>query len=157
VVEDGAPTAGVIYLPARDKLYVAARGEGARLNGTPLRHSGRTDPKGAQVLAPKPSLDPKRWASAPPLVTRHWRPSLAYRFALVAEGRFDAILTLRDAYEWDIAAGILIAQEAGATVTDRDGRRIVLNSPKGAARGVFGAPPGLHDRLSALYRGARAG
>ena len=69
----------------------------------------------------KASLDAKWWAHQPPALVRHWRPSLAYRFCLVAEGRFDAVLTIKDAWEWDIAAGILIATEAGAAVSDRDG------------------------------------
>lgn len=153
VVESGVATAGVVYLPARDKLYAAALGQGATLNGAQMQTGARSDPKGANVLAPKPTLDPKRWSKAPPRMARHWRPSLAYRFCLVGEGRFDAVLTIRDAYEWDIAAGILIAQEAGATVTDRRGKSIRFNARTPKAAGVFAAPPGLHKALIGLYRG----
>ncbi|MEL7117720.1 MAG: inositol monophosphatase family protein, partial [Pseudomonadota bacterium] len=155
-VEDGRPTAGVVFLPARDKLYAAAKGQGATLNDKSIRAGIRDAPDGAQVLAPKPTLDPKWWAKAPPALKRHWRPSLAYRFCLVAEDRFDAILTIRDAYEWDIAAGVLIAEEAGARATDRDGKDIRFNSRSAKAAGVFAAPPGLHNRLIALYTGKGA-
>ncbi|MDJ0825005.1 MAG: 3'(2'),5'-bisphosphate nucleotidase CysQ [Rhodobacter sp.] len=148
VVHQGQPTAGVVYLPARDKLYSAAKDQGARLNGTPIRTGTRVDPDGATILAPKPSLDPRWWARSVPKVQRHWRPSLAYRFCLVAEGRFDIMLTLKDAWEWDVAAGAVIAEEAGATVTDRDGARLELNRETPKSAGILVAPPGLHKKLA---------
>ena len=156
VVENGQPTAGVVYLPVRDKLYTAAIGQGAHLNGAQIRSGTATDPKGAQILANKKAVDPKWWAAPVLGAKRHWRPSLAYRFCLVAEARFDAVLTISDAYEWDIAAGILIAGEAGATTTDRDGAQIQFNAKSPKAPGVFTAPPGLHNRLIALYTGRAA-
>lgn len=153
VAHQGAPVSGVVLLPGRQKLYAAAQGQGATLNGAPIRCGTRTDPEGAQVLAPKPTLDPKWWHAAPPQVQRHWRPSLAYRFCLVAEGRFDAVLTLRDAFEWDIAAGVLIAEEAGAQASDRTGTGLRFNSPAGKSDGVFVAGPGLHAAFLRLYLG----
>lgn len=147
VVRAGQPTAGVVLLPARDKLYSAALGQGAYLNGAPVRTGTRSDPEGASILAPKASLDPKWWAAPVPAMIRHFRPSLAYRFCLVAEGRFDAMLTLRDAWEWDIAAGALVATEAGARVSDRKGRPLRLNQPDARAPGILLAPPALHTAI----------
>ncbi|NND21576.1 MAG: 3'(2'),5'-bisphosphate nucleotidase CysQ, partial [Silicimonas sp.] len=71
----------------------------------------------------------------------------AYRLALVGEGRFDAMLTLRPAWEWDIAAGALIATESGATVTDRRGQTLSFNSPSRQTSGVVTASEGLHPRI----------
>ena len=73
------------------------------------------------MLTAAAQLDPALWPGGVPRVERHFRPSLAYRLCLVAEGRFDAMLTFRDTWEWDVAAGRLIAREAGAAVTDRAG------------------------------------
>ncbi|KMW59283.1 Inositol monophosphatase family protein [Candidatus Rhodobacter oscarellae] len=157
VVEDGAPVAGVVHMPARDRTYAAARGHGATLNGAPLRAGSRAEPDGATVLAAKPALEAKWWAETPPKLDRHWRPSLAYRFCAVAEARFDAVLTIRDAYEWDIAAGILIADEAGAVSSDRNGDPIRFNTEDAKAKGVFSAAPQLHNRLIDLYTGRVAG
>jgi len=151
VVHKGQPAAGVVYLPARDKLYSAAIGKGAFLNGSAVRPASRTDPVGATVLAPKPSLNPEWWAGELPAMKRHYRPSLAYRFCLVAEGRFDVMLTLRDAWEWDIAAGTLIATEAGAAVTDRNGETLTMNSNTAKSKGIFTANPGLQQTLIGLY------
>ena len=147
VVHRGQPTAAVVYLPARDKLYTAARGQGAYNNGARIATGQRDDPDGATILAPKPSLDPQWWAQTPPKFDRHFRSSLAYRFCLVAEGRFDAMLTLRDAWEWDIAAGALIATEAGATVTDRTGAALTLNSAGAKSKGILTANPSLHGAI----------
>ena len=153
VVENGQPTAGVVYLPARDKLYLAAAGQGATLNGNAIETGTNQDPEGAQVLANKKALDPQWWAQTPPNVKRNFRPSLAYRFCLVAEGRYDALLTVMDAHEWDIAAGVLIAQEAGAKNSDRNGDAIQFNAPTPKAAGVFTAPQEMHNRLITLYTG----
>jgi myo-inositol-1(or 4)-monophosphatase len=78
---------------------------------------------------------------------RHHRPSLAYRLSLVAEGRFDAMLTLRPSWEWDIAAGALILQEAGARTTDRSGAPLRFNNPHPQVNGVLAARDRLHSAL----------
>lgn len=149
VVENGQPTAGVVYLPERDKMYAAALGEGATLNGNPIRVGRNDDPDRASLLASRSSLSPQHWSRGHPRGERHFRPSLAYRFCLVAEGRFDASLTLKDAWEWDIAAGAIVATEAGAVATDRHGRPLRLNAATPCASGLIVANPALHAALRA--------
>ena len=147
LIEDGRPLAGVVHLPARDETYAAALGRGATLNGAPIRCSARTGITGARVLANKPALDPAHWPRGVPPVERHFRSSLAWRLSLAASGRFDAMLTLRDAWSWDIAAGALIAQEAGCTVTDRAGRPLDFRPDPPQTPGCVVAPPALHGAL----------
>ena len=148
VAEEGQVMAAVIYLPMRDRLYAAARGRGATLNGAPIRASGRSELAGATLLAARPALKPDWWkGGAVPPVERVYRPSLAYRLALVAQGRYDAMITLRDSWEWDIAAGALILSEAGATVTDRHGAPLRFNNPHPQVAGVVAAAPGVHGAL----------
>ena len=149
VVERGIVVAGVVFLPARDRLYAAALGEGATRDGAAISVSARDDPAGATVLSNKAGFDAKYWSVPPDDMTRKFRPSLAYRLAAAGEGRFDAMLTFRDAWEWDIAAGALIAAEAGATVTARAGGPLVFNAAHPKTRGVIVAPPGLHKALLA--------
>lgn len=153
VVENGNPVAAVVYLPVRDKLYTAALGQGAYLADARLTTGTRDAPDGATALVNKPALNPKWWRNAPPDLERNYRPSLAYRFCLVAEGRFDVLLTIKDAHEWDIAAGALIATEAGASVTDRMGKPLVFNRANPKAAGVFVANPVLHRKLIKSYGG----
>ncbi|WP_135501061.1 inositol monophosphatase family protein [Roseovarius aestuariivivens] len=148
VVRRGEVTAGVVYLPARDKLYAAAKGQGATLNGAPIRVAGRVDLTGAAVLAAKPGLAPQHWRGPVPDVSRGFRPSLAYRLGLVAEGRFDAMFTLRPSWEWDIAAGALILNEAGAAVSDRHGQTLRFNNPHPQLDGVVAANPRLHAAIT---------
>jgi myo-inositol-1(or 4)-monophosphatase len=149
LVENGRPIAGVVHLPARHKTYAAALGQGATLNGAPLRAADRTGIAGSTFLAARASFEAHHWKGPVPLVDRAFRPSLAYRLALVGEGRFDGMLTLRPTWEWDIAAGALIATEAGATVTDRRGRPLVFNNPDPRVDGVLAAGRGLHAEISA--------
>ena len=147
VAENGRITAACVFLPVREKMYLAGYGQGATLNGAAVTATARDALDGATVLSPKVSFRPEHWKDAPPPVDRHFRPSLAYRMALVGEGRFDAMLTLRPAWEWDIAAGALIATEAGATVTDRHGALLTFNSPARQTAGVVAAGEPLHSAL----------
>jgi myo-inositol-1(or 4)-monophosphatase len=150
VAEAGRVTAAVVYLPARDTLYTAAADGPAFCNAVPITVSARHELAGASVLAPRPALAPEHWRDGVvPSIERAFRPSLAWRLSLVAEGVFDAMLTLRPAWEWDIAAGALIAERAGATVTDRRGRNIRFNSPGAASDGIIAAPPSIWSELHA--------
>ena len=148
VVEHGEVTAGVVCLPALGKLYAAARGQGATLNGSPLATGARRSLGGARILAGRPLDAPENWRGARPAYIRAHRPALAYRLCLVAEGRFDATATLRPAWEWDIAAGDLILQEAGALTSDRAARPLRFNSPGAQLDGVICANPVLHREIT---------
>lgn len=147
VAEGGRVTAAVVFLPAMDKLYAAARGAGATLDGAPIRASGATALSGAHFLAAKPNYAPENWTGPVPDVVRHYRPSLAYRLSLVAEGRFDAMMTLRPSWEWDIAAGSLIVEEAGATTCDRQGGPLLFNRPQPLLDGVIATSPALQTEI----------
>ncbi len=147
VSHNGAITAAAIFLPAQDKLYAAGLGQGAQLNDQPIRASQRCDLQAATVLSAKSNLDPLHWKIGVPPFERHFRASIAYRLALVAEGRFDAMLTLRDTWEWDIAAGQLITQEAGGMVSDRQGRTPIFNNPTPLVSGLLAAGAGLHGDI----------
>ncbi len=144
---EGVVTEAVVFLPARGKLYAGEKGAGAELNGKRLCASTRSQLDGAEVLITKPGLKPELWPRGVPPIRRAYRPSLAYRMALVAEGRMDAMLTVRPTWEWDIAAGTLLAQEAGARVTDPGAEPLVFNSAAAQTRGVLAAAPALHPAL----------
>ena len=105
VAHRGKITAAVVWLPAQDKLYTAALGAGAQLNGQPIRSSHQANIQDATVLATRPNFDPEHWPQGVPPVHRHFRASLAYRLTLVAEGRFDAMLTFRNTWEWGRGRG----------------------------------------------------
>ena len=145
IAENGVVIAAVVHLPMRGLTYQAALGRGAFLNGETMRESGRTELANAKVLAAKPQLDPDLWPGGPPPVERHFRSSLAYRLCLIAQGRFDGMVTLRDAWEWDVAAGDLICREAGAKSTDRFGTDLKFNNPSAMTSGVLAASPGVHS------------
>ncbi|MFK7939841.1 MAG: 3'(2'),5'-bisphosphate nucleotidase CysQ [Roseovarius sp.] len=150
VAQQGRVSAAVIYLPKRDLLYAAAAGQGATLNGAPLQVSGTCLLDGANVLAARPASDPQHWKDgAVPGFKRGYRPSLAYRLAVVAQGQFDAMLTLRKSWEWDIAAGDLILREAGALITDRVGTGLVFNNADPRLNGVVAGTPKVHCQIIA--------
>lgn len=148
VVENGVVTAGVIFLPLRDKLYSAAHGKGAFLNGAPIRTPDFDDLGRSSILAARPIMNPNNWRDAtPPRFHRAYRPSLAYRMALVAEGRFHGMVTLRPCWEWDIAAGDLILREAGAVSSDKGGQALKFNNRTAKLNGLIGATPGVHGEM----------
>lgn len=155
LAEGGRVVAGVVYLPEPDLLYAAEEGRGATLNGRTLCASGCRNAEAAKILAARNNFDGRHWTGGGLPSERHFRASLAYRMCLVAEGRFDAMLTLRDSWEWDIAAGDLILREAGAQVSDRHGEPLCFNNAVPRRPGVIAAGPELHkDLLARLRRNA---
>lgn len=150
VVERGAVTAAVIYLPARDELYAATHDGPALLNGTPIHAGSAAVAEGARILTTHQALDPVHWRSgAAPGFRRSFRSALAWRLCLVAEGRYDGTLSFRPIWEWDLAAGALIARRAGAVVTDRLGKLPLFNTEGAQAQGLVAATPALHEKLMA--------
>ncbi|SNX68926.1 myo-inositol-1(or 4)-monophosphatase [Cereibacter ovatus] len=147
VAEAGRVIAAAVYLPALDRLYTASVSAPAMRDGQPIRASGRPEAAGATLLATRPTLGESHWPGGVPDVKRSFRTSLAFRLCLVAEGRHDGMLTLREAWEWDIAAGSLIAERAGATVTDRFGQPLGFNAAHPQTAGVIAAPAGVHADL----------
>jgi myo-inositol-1(or 4)-monophosphatase len=152
LVEGGRPLIGVLDAPARGEHWRAQSGLGATRNGVPLIASRRTDLFGARVPA---DVLMKQDAD---LVTVPKPNSIALRIAMVAAGEADLLATIRWGHEWDIAAAALIAQEAGATVTNVFGHPLRYNSTRGEAFGVLATAPGIHacavDRLAS--RAAKA-
>jgi myo-inositol-1(or 4)-monophosphatase len=152
LVEGGKVMLGVLDAPVRKQQWRAEAGAGAFLNGQRLRVTGRTQLPGARVPAdtlPKTDAD---------LVAVPRPNSIALRIAMLAAGEVDLVATLRWGREWDIAAAFLIAEEAGAVVTDARGAPIRFNSTKAEAFGLLASVPGIHaaavERLAA--RAAKA-
>lgn len=147
IAKRGVVTDAVVYLPLRDLMYTASLGKGAALNGEPITVSEPVDFAKATVLAARPIMAAEHWQGQAPTFKRVFRPSLAYRLGLVAQGRFDGMLTLRKSWEWDIAAGALLIAEAGGRITDRTGAPLVFNNPDPRLNGVVCAGPALHSAL----------
>ncbi len=143
VVEAGRPTVGVVFAPALDEMYAAALGGGVSCNGEAIRASAAAQLEDCAMLAPANAFDDPRWPDPWPPMRIGQRSALAYRMALVAGGRFDAAVSLGWKNDWDIAAGDLIAREAGAASTDQNGRALVFNTPRARNAGLVCAAPQL--------------
>jgi myo-inositol-1(or 4)-monophosphatase len=152
VAENGQIIAGAIYLPALDRLYQADVDGPALCNDQPISCAKRDRLSGANLLMSKSFLAPDHWRQPPPDLKRSFRSSIAYRLCLVAEGAFDGMISTRDAWEWDIAAGALIAERAGASVTDRLGGPLRFNAAGAKTAGILVAPPGVHREILADFR-----
>lgn len=139
LVEAGRPIAAMLAAPARGEVWLAQAGQGATRNGVPLVASQRLDLNGARMPMdhlPPTSVD----------LTMVAKPnSIALRMAMVASAEADLLATWRWGYEWDIAAAALIAQEAGAVVTDAHGADLVFNKPDPRAFGVLVSAPAIHE------------
>lgn len=153
VVRDGQPVAGVVHLPARQRTYAATQDGPATLNGQPIAASQWSGLEAPKVLTSGFNLRPEYWPGGVPEMRKSFRPSIAYRLCLVAEGAMDATLTLRPSWEWDLAAGALICTRAGAVVSDRTGAALRFNATPPLAQGMLAATPRLHADLVARLRG----
>ena len=146
IADRGLITAAVVYLPMLNKMYTAAFGQGAWLNRKPLKVSNQSSLTGASILSTKLNVEPRFWPNGVPDFERNHRPSLAYRLALVAEGKYDAMFTFRPSWEWDIAAGALIVSEAGGKITDQTGQPLIFNHPTSLLNGVIAGGVDIHNQ-----------
>jgi myo-inositol-1(or 4)-monophosphatase len=154
VVEDGLPIAGVVYAPARDEMYEASRGGGARLNAAPLVRQAlaREAP-----LIPAPGAVHQELAAAGLVYKRGPNyPSLAYRLVQVATGKVDAVVSRRGSQDWDVAAATIILSEAGIGFEDVCAGPPQFNRPeiRHGALAALAAPwlkPVLHAALIKVY------
>lgn len=127
--------AGVIYDPLRDQCFAAALGNGASCNGEILKTSDVTTVNNALVAVSLPpnverdSSDLLDFIEAAQLAQAVRRSgSAALNLAHVASGALDAFWATK-IHAWDVAAGILLIQEAGGIVTGRNGQLFELWNP----------------------------
>ena len=114
----GQPELGVIFFPFLGELYVAERGQGASLNGSPI-HTRTPDPQQPLSFFACCSRTHRRYAVSIPYKPRILG-SAAYSFCMLARG------TALVAFEatpkvWDLAAAWLLVQEAGGRIAAYDG------------------------------------
>ncbi|MEX2501827.1 MAG: inositol monophosphatase family protein [Trueperaceae bacterium] len=148
---DGVVQLGVVLDTPRDELFVAVRGRGASANGRPIAPSTETRPIAA-MLATGFAYVPEQqhenlaiFARVLPQVRAVRRPgAAALDLCYVACGRLDGFWELK-LNAWDVAAGVLIIQEAGGTVTDGSGAPYRLND-----RVLVASNGPLHAKLVSL-------
>mmetsp|Transcript_46385 Transcript_46385/g.110475 ORF Transcript_46385/g.110475 Transcript_46385/m.110475 type:complete len:366 (+) Transcript_46385:182-1279(+) len=135
VAKGGKLKVGVIYEPFRKELFSAVDGQGSFLNGMPI-HVSKTKSLADAVIASGAPPNPRSAAPcframtclAPPRSrTVRILGSAAINFAWVACGRLDAWFE-PDLNAWDSAAGVLLVQEAGGSVTDCVGGAYTLST-----------------------------
>jgi myo-inositol-1(or 4)-monophosphatase len=154
VVENGVPIAGVIFAPARDQMYDACKGGGARLNGRLIQRARRA---GAAPLIPAPGAVHQEMQAAGLEYKRGPAyPSLAYRLVQVATGKLDAAVARRGSLDWDIAAAAIILEEAGVAFADVCSGFPVFNKAELrhgalAALGDMSLKPIVHAALIKVY------
>lgn len=113
---------GFVHDFGADEEFLASRGAGARLNGSPVRVSTeaeRLEVVGLESAEPEWSL-PALEALAGRVFRLRVVGAIAITAAYVAAGRFDAMLSLRPCRSVDAAAAQLIVREAGGTVAFGD-------------------------------------
>ena len=149
---DGALAAAVVVDPVRDETFAAAAGDGATLNGVPVRVSAIDQLDDALLVTgfpydvrehPERHLEPFRaFLTRAQGIRRDG--SAALNLCYVAMGRFDGFWE-RGLAPWDAAAGVLIIREAGGRVTRWDGAPIDL-----AGREFLASNGALHDPMRAV-------
>jgi myo-inositol-1(or 4)-monophosphatase len=147
VIEDGRPVAAVVHAPVLNETYEATLGGGARLNGVAITASDAETLDDAGILADPRMVQGPQWSEPWPEMRFEKRNAIAYRMALVASGAFDAAIALTPKWDWDIAAGALIAEEAGAKVTDHHGRPWRFNRADPRQSSLICAAPALHPLI----------
>lgn len=141
---------GCVHNPFTLETWSAIKGGGTWRDGKRCEVSAVDNLTGARLIMSRHEHEKGElawWLGA-----LRYRPvgSIAYKMALVADGRADATMTRNLRHEWDIAAGALLVQEAGGKVSDKIGRELVFNAPNPSISGVVVSNGLLHEALLAL-------
>ncbi len=150
----GVIVAGVVYDPTRDEMFIAEQGQGAWMNQSRLRVSGRRQLEQALFatglpFAAFPELREKMHdvgRISPGCSGLRSTGSSALDLAYVAAGRFDGAWE-RGLKPWDMAAGILLVKEAGGFV-----EALSLNEKPLESGQFIAANDRIFDKLSHLLR-----
>lgn len=140
------PTVGVVYNPIIGELFTAIRGRGAFLNGSPISSSSQSELGNALLAA---EIGTKRDKETVDITTNRINKllfkvrslrmsgSCALNLCGVACGRLDITYELGFGGPWDVAAGVVIIQEAGGCVFDPSGDEVNIMSQRIAASNRF--------------------
>jgi myo-inositol-1(or 4)-monophosphatase len=152
LVKYGRPLLGIVHAPALGETYVAVKGAGATLNGSPIIVSKLAAIRaGAKIAAPK-FLAEKLYQAGLSFDLQPRIPSLALRIANVASGALDAGFASDSARDWDIAAADLILREAGGRLATLDGSEILYNRRDTYHGPLTAAPEQIHAEVNAAAR-----
>ncbi|WP_436344225.1 inositol monophosphatase family protein [Natronorubrum sp. FCH18a] len=146
LVDDGDPVMGVVYVPETDELFTAIAGEGAWRDGDPIETTDRDQLDESMLIS---GYDPDgTFLSHFYQESRGVRRlgSAALNLCYLASGSADAVWE-HDTYPWDIAAGLVIAREAGATITDQTGDPYAFSFDTDDRAALLGSNGSLHSAL----------
>jgi myo-inositol-1(or 4)-monophosphatase len=156
LTRDDRSIVGVVYDPTRDELFAAEAGKGAKLNGSPIRVSAETDLQKALLATGFPyDLRTAEHNNFRQFVDFHLRVqgirragAAALDTAWVGAGRLDGYWEF-GTNAWDIAAGSLIAQEAGGRATTGEGGPGFIDGES-----IVVSNGHIHDQMLAVLRGS---
>ncbi len=157
LVEDGRPIVGVVLDPLRGDCYAATAGGPATLHGESIGASDKEELGDCVVslaIIGRGGIARERRVAHEIRIGRRMG-SAALALAYVASGRFDAFVQNGGLSLWDIAAAGLIAERAGATVTDLRGGPWWNAGKRGPRLSIVAAPRQHHGTLLGLLREAR--
>lgn len=127
VVYRGAPVAGILVAPSLNEEFTATIDGPARRDGQDIAVSAAGIEGSLKVASAQDMVTSFNSVLRPRIERVEHIPSLAYRLALVADGRIDATLVKKSSHDWDLAAADLILSRAGGSITDLDGHALVYN------------------------------
>jgi myo-inositol-1(or 4)-monophosphatase len=156
VMHEGEPIAGIIFEPATDSMFTAVKGREAQLNGRRITAGKEKMDKFSSVgLDSHFDNNVPDWACAIMLKTRFRNlGSTALQLAYVGKGSLIGAIHSCPKL-WDIAAGALIAETAGAVVSDWHGGKIFpvdLDNYEGQELQVIAANKKVHPELLGLLQ-----
>jgi myo-inositol-1(or 4)-monophosphatase len=147
LTENGVPIAGVLFAPSLDELYVATADGLVEKNGKPIRVADAMADGRFRISASDQMINALAADTRTDVERISRIPSLAYRLAMVADGRMDATLVMPDSHDWDLAAAHLILQNAGGRLTDARGGDTVYNGESPRHGVLVAASAALHGRM----------
>jgi myo-inositol-1(or 4)-monophosphatase len=146
LLEDGEPVMGVVYVPETDEMFHAVAGGDAYKDDKQIRVSNRSELDESMLLS--------GWDPDGDFLTHFYQEtrgvralgSAALSLCYLANGSAEGIWEY-GTYPWDVAAGVVIARAAGATITDRNGDPYTVEFDSDERKELLGSNGAGHENI----------
>ena len=146
LVEQGCPILALVYNPQTSELFHAIKGQGAWLNDAPIS-CNTIEPLKPSILTSCTEYSKGSFDFLKSDFNIKPTGSIAYRLGLVASGMADATYTVNNRSEWDVAAGVLLIQEAGGIVHDFAFKPFIFNQQAPLVNGVLASSKAVYHKI----------
>ncbi|OLS27038.1 MAG: Inositol-1-monophosphatase [Candidatus Heimdallarchaeota archaeon LC_3] len=150
LIRDKRPVLAVIHNPSTEDTFTAIKGDGIKVNNEYIKPNLTTsDP--IKLLASRTDIEKGLFNKYKDKFEIIPAGGMAHKLAMVATEKADATISLTPKNEWDMAAGVLLIEEANGLVTDRNNKKFTFNEKNTIRNGLIASSRVNHAKIQNIF------